>query len=125
VSCWRRTARQRGCSILRAIGHAQEERDRWVLKRAFGRMGDSVVIGALSPRASGRRAEWRPLRAPGDFCVQERFVVRPLHFEAGPLYPAIGAFLVNGRFAGYYSRAAPEPLITHEAYHVPTLVQGA
>jgi glutathionylspermidine synthase len=107
------------------IGVLQEERDRWVLKRAFGRMGDSVVIGALSTGTAWAAALAEARRAPADFCIQERFVVRPLCFEAGPLYPAIGAFLVNGRFAGYYSRAAPEPLITHEAYHVPTLVHGA
>jgi hypothetical protein len=41
------------------------------------------------------------------------------------MYPAVGAFVVNGRFAGYYSRVAPRPLITHEAYHVATLVRSA
>jgi hypothetical protein len=51
--------------------------------------------------------------------------VRPVGFEAGPMYPAIGAYVVNGRFAGYYSRVAPRPLTTHEAYHVGTLVQAA
>jgi glutathionylspermidine synthase len=108
-----------------SVGELRAERERWVLKRAFGRMGDAVVIGALSAESVWEAALNEAARAPGDFCVQERFVVRPLHFEAGSLYPAIGAFLVNGRFAGYYSRVAPEPLITHEAYHVPTLVQGA
>jgi glutathionylspermidine synthase len=103
----------------------REERERWVLKRAFGRMGDSVVIGALSTPAEWQAAIEEARRAPADFCVQERFAATPLQFEAGPLFPAIGAFLVNGRFAGYYSRAAPRPLITHEALHVPTVVQGA
>jgi glutathionylspermidine synthase len=102
-----------------------DERERWVLKRAFGRMGDSVVIGGLCTDREWRESVTEAVRTPSEFCVQERFSVRPLPFRVGPLYPAVGAFLVNGRFAGYYSRAASRPLITHEAYHVATVVQGA
>jgi glutathionylspermidine synthase len=108
-----------------SLAAARDERERWVLKRAFGRMGDSVVIGALVTEAVWQSAVEEAARAPVEFCLQERFAVRPVEFEAGPLYPAVGAFVVNGRFAGYYSRAAREPLITHEAYHVATLVEGA
>jgi glutathionylspermidine synthase len=108
-----------------AAARLLDERERWVLKRAFGRMGDSVVIGALVPPAEWERAIAQALRTPPDFCAQERFVATPLRFEAGPLFPAIGAFLVNGRFAGYYSRAAARPLTTHEAAHVATLVRTA
>jgi glutathionylspermidine synthase len=102
----------------------RDERERWVIKRAFGRMGDSVVIGDLCTEQQWSAALAEAACTPGEFCVQERFAVRPLAFAEGPLYPAVGAFLVNGRFAGYYSRAAPRPLITHEAYHVATLVQA-
>jgi glutathionylspermidine synthase len=102
----------------------RDERERWVIKRAFGRMGDSVVIGALCGEAEWERAIAEARSAPGEFCIQERFAARPVAFRAGPLYPAVGAFLVNGRFAGYYSRAAARPLTTHEAYHVATLVEA-
>jgi hypothetical protein len=100
-----------------------EEQPRWVLKEAFGRMGDSVVIGALVDPAAWRRALDEAAKRPADFLLQARFEVAPLEFDAGPMYPALGAFLVNGRFAGYYSRADPRPLLTHEAYHVATLVE--
>jgi glutathionylspermidine synthase len=102
-----------------------DERERWVLKRAFGRMGDSVVIGALCTEKEWTDAIAEAAGAPGEFCMQERFAVRSFPFRAGSLYPAVGAFVVNGRFAGYYSRAAARPLTTHEAYHVATLVQSA
>jgi hypothetical protein len=100
------------------------EQPRWVLKEAFGRMGDSVVIGALVKADDWLRALDEAAQRPGDFLMQERFEVAPLAFREGPLYPALGAFVVNGRFAGYYSRAAAQPLITHEAYHVATLVEN-
>jgi glutathionylspermidine synthase len=103
----------------------RDERERWVIKCAFGRMGDGVVIGALVTPKEWDVAIAEAMRAPAEFCVQERFVATPLQFRAGPMYPAIGAFIVNGRFAGYYSRAAPRPLTTHEAAHVATLVRSA
>jgi glutathionylspermidine synthase len=103
----------------------RDERERWVLKRAFGRMGDSVVIGALCTEPEWASAIALACSAPGEFCMQERFAVRTLPFRIGPLYPAVGAFVVNGRFAGYYSRAAARPLLTHEAYHVATLVEAS
>jgi hypothetical protein len=103
----------------------RDEKDRWVLKRSFGRMGDSVILGSLCSAADWEGTIREALDAPGEFCAQECFRVRPVPFACGPLYPAVGAYLVNGRFAGYYSRAAARPLITHEAFHVATLVQAA
>jgi glutathionylspermidine synthase len=108
-----------------AVPALRAERERWVLKRAFGRMADGVTIGALVTDKEWDAALAAAVRAPAGHCVQEFFRVRPLDSAAGPLYPAVGAFVVNGRFAGYYSRAAARPLITHEALHVATLVQDA
>lgn len=107
------------------VEELRDHRERWVLKRSFGRMGDSVVLGSLVSEKEWEDTVKEALLAPRDFCAQECFSVRPVEFAAGPMYPAVGAYLVNGRFAGYYSRAAPRPLITHEAYHVATLVQAA
>jgi len=103
----------------------RDEPESWVLKQAFGRMGDSVVMGNLVPPKEWEATLAEALRKPADWLAQERFDVVPVDFEGGPLYPALGAYVVNGRFAGYYSRAAPKPLITHEAYHVATLVRAA
>ncbi len=107
------------------VPRLREERDGWVLKRAFGRMGDAVVMGNLVTEREWEAALTEALRSPRGWCAQERFTVRPLAFAGGPLFPALGAFVVNGRFAGYYSRAAARPFLTHEAFHVPTVVQAA
>ena len=103
----------------------REERDRWVLKRAFGRMGDAVVLGSLVSPAEWDRSLADAAREPDSYGVQERFHVAPVAFRSGPQYPSLGAYLVNGRFAGYYSRVASRPFITHEAPHVATLVRTA
>jgi glutathionylspermidine synthase len=107
------------------VPRLREEREQWVLKRAFGRMGDAVLMGNLTPEREWERGLEEAARTPWRWCAQERFQVRPLDFAQGPLFPALGAFVVNGRFAGYYSRAAPRPFLTHEAFHVATVVQAA
>lgn len=101
----------------------QNDPKNWVVKHAFGRMGDSVSMGCLEPEAAWNHALEEASRHPGDFLLQRCFRNISMEFADGPLYPAIGAFLVNGRFAGYYSRAATAPFLTHEAYHVTTLVE--
>lgn len=101
------------------------DRAPWVLKRAFGRMGDSVVVGRLVTPSAWREAVTEASRRPADWLVQACFDHAPTPFADGPRFAALGVYLVNGRFAGYYSRAAPSPLLTHEALHVATVVEDA
>ena len=56
----------------------REERERWVLKHAFGRMGDAVVLGSLVSAADWDRALQGAARDPHAYCIQERFSVRPV-----------------------------------------------
>jgi glutathionylspermidine synthase len=101
------------------------ERSRWVIKHAFGRMGDNVVMGNLVSDKDWHEAMAEASRQPQSYLMQERFEVAPLNENGRTLYPGIGVYLVNHRFAGYYSRAATQPFINHEAYHVATLVEAA
>lgn len=105
-----------------SLAQLREEPDRWVLKQAFGRMGDSVVIGSLASPQVWADTLLEIQQDPAGWLVQRRFGHVPMEFPSGPLYPAVGVYLVNGAFAGYYSRAAPRPLLTHEAFHVVTAV---
>ena len=109
----------------RQHGRYRDERGRWVLKRAFGRMGDAVTIGALTPAPEWDRALAFADQHPHEHCIQERFQVAAVPFEQGPMYPTVGAYVVDGRFAGYYSRVSPQPFITGEAYHVATVVEDS
>lgn len=107
------------------LGAYRSDRDRWVLKAAFGRMGDAVLVGALSEDKEWTDAITHASRTPARFAVQQRFEVMPMEFDGRRLFPTVGAYVVNGRFAGYYSRAAYVPMITHEAFHVATVVADA
>jgi glutathionylspermidine synthase len=98
------------------------EPERWVLKRVFGRMGDAVVMGSLVSSKVWEDTLREAAQHPREWCVQECFTVSRLAFNAGEMYPTLGAYVVQGRFAGYYSRVAPRPFLTHEALHVATVL---
>jgi glutathionylspermidine synthase len=90
------------------------DRERLVVKRGFGRVGEQVLMGtAHSPEEWREALEW-PISEPGEWIVQDRFEVVP---QQG-LYPCFGAYAVGGRFAGLYTRAAREPFITYDAFTV-------
>lgn len=99
-----------------------ENRAGWVCKQHFGRMGDTVVMGKLSTAEQWQRTLQELQKKPQDWVMQRCFEVAPVEFSSGPLYPAVGAYLINGRFVGYYSRVAAEPFLTHQAVYVPTVI---
>jgi len=107
------------------VGDQISDRERWVLKHAFGRMGDAVVMGNLAADKVWNDTVIAARKAPSEWLLQERFDVAPLQDGGHPFFPSLGVYLVNQRFAGYYSRAAYKPFINHEAYHVATVVETA
>ncbi|CAN5510070.1 hypothetical protein BH09MYX1_BH09MYX1_54200 [soil metagenome] len=103
------------------------DRARWVLKRAFGRVGDEVLVGALSSDE-----DWgalvtdvtRDLRA-GASWVAQRFVDQaPLETPWGPRYVTLGAYVLDGTFRGYFARITPDSHASHDALVVPVFVEG-
>lgn len=99
------------------------ERTRWVLKGAFGRMGNTVHVGGLTPQVTWAGLVDEALATHDLVAVQERFLSHPLWFGGGLGHATVGVYLVQGRFAGYYSRIDRNPLIAYDSWHVPTLVQ--
>lgn len=103
---------------------ALAEPHRWVLKPAFGRMGEGVVLGGDRPADEWRKALDGALRRPLPSVLQERFHPLPLEIAPGATAtPCIGAYVVEGRFAGYYSRIARGSVVRHDASNVLTLLE--
>lgn len=99
------------------------EREPWVLKKAFGRMGDSVLIGRSCKPIDWQRTLDDAARHPGEYLLQQAFQPNALPSSSGPpQHPALGIYLINGRFAGCYSRTDEIGFTTHEAYYVVTAV---
>lgn len=102
------------------------EREPWVLKKVFGRMGDSVLIGRRCTPTDWQRGLDDAARRPNEYLLQRAFHPNALASTTGTAqYPALGIYLLNGRFGGCYSRADPIGFTTHEAHYVVTAVEDS
>lgn len=101
------------------------DREGWVLKKQFGRMGDTVTLGRLCTPEIWEKAVAEAAKSPEAWLAQNAFVPIPVFNGVRRLFPALGVYLIHGVFAGYYSRADELGLTTHEAYYVVTAVETA
>ncbi len=101
------------------------ERERWVVKRALGRVGDEVFVGPLF-----EQADWAALMpqvvqraSSGESWIAQRFVRQtPVSTPWGARYLTLGAYVQDGHFTGYFTRATPESHVSHDALCLPVLV---
>jgi glutathionylspermidine synthase len=104
------------------------EQGGWVLKRAYGRVGDEVFVGSLvaqEPWIETLDAAIA-MRDDGDSWVVQRFVPqRPVATPWGARFVTLGAYVLNGRFAGYFARVTPESHVSHGALCIPVFVEAA
>ena len=104
------------------------EQGAWVVKRAYGRVGDEVFVGATLSQE-----DWIPIVdaassmcAAGDSWIAQRFVPQqPLPTPWGDRYVTLGAYVLDGRFAGYFARVTPETHVSHGALCVPVFAGDA
>jgi glutathionylspermidine synthase len=102
----------------------RENRTSWVIKRSLGRVGDQVFVGALH-----EPAEWLAILAAlrmsaGESWVAQKFVPqKPVPTPWGDRFVTLGAYLLDGVFAGYFARLSPESHVSHEAMVVPVFVE--
>jgi hypothetical protein len=114
----------------RAVAAPEWARGGWVLKPAFGNTGDDVALlvgKQCCPRDARRwrRAVWSAWLRPGRWVAQRRFEALPLPTPAGPMYPCLGVYTIDGAAAGVYGRIAARPLIDYAAQDVAVLLRGA
>ena len=92
-------------------------REQWVLKKIFGRMATPLSLGAPARRLSGKNPR-RSRQDPGG--VRCNTPLCRCRFRRHLAVPALGVYLVDGAFAGYYSCADELGFTTNEACHVVT-----
>jgi glutathionylspermidine synthase len=98
------------------------DRGRWVLKKAYGRVGDEVFVGPLIANDVWPRLVDGVLAlvAGGESWIAQRFVRQsPIDTPWGPCYVTLGAYVLDGRFVGYFARVTPESHVSHDALCVP------
>jgi len=105
----------------------RRERAAWVVKRAMGRVGDEVFVGELL-----RDDAWvavvddaRALAAKGEAWIVQRFVrQRSIPTPWGDRLVTLGAYVLDGRFAGYFARVTAQSHVSHDALCVPVFTLG-
>ncbi len=100
---------------LEELGRYRRERDRLVVKRQFGRVGEEVLMGCFC--TDEEWADWLgwPASEPEEWIVQERFEDLPVEAGGERLHGCFGPYVVSGRFAGFYTRLARDGFITYDA----------
>lgn len=105
------------------ISAYSEDKDRWVLKPIFGRMGYDIAVGKLLSVEQWEKSLSQASKKPEQYCVQECFDIAPVRFSFANSYLCVGVFVINGRFSGYFTRASLTPLTTYEAMDVATVIE--
>lgn len=101
----------------------RSELEEWVFKPALGRVGDGVVVHGVTASATWRKHVRQARWWPRHWAAQRRFDMVPLAGAQGPIFPAIGVFVVADEVAGVYGRIASQPVINHLAQDVAVLVE--
>jgi glutathionylspermidine synthase len=96
--------------------------DGWLLKPAFGRVGEDIAWRGGSAVKEWRRIARSAWLWPRSWVAQRRFDSRGLGTDAGPRNLCIGVFTVDGRACGFYGRLAGGAIVDKHAQDVPVLV---
>jgi glutathionylspermidine synthase len=95
----------------------------WIVKPVFGRVGESIAIGGVTPKSEMEKAWKQARRHPEDWIIQRRFEIDPVVTdENARWYPCVGIYTVNGRAAGVYGRMSNQPVINAAAPDVAVLI---
>jgi len=89
----------------------------WIYKPAFGRVGEGInVPGAVSPEENTQITK-TAITNSSQWIKQKLFQSLPIDGH----HLAIGAFVVNGKFAGCFARASSTPIMNFTAKELPVL----
>ena len=99
-------------------------RDDYVLKPAFGRVGEDIGIPGITNEHAYREIVHAARAHPQRWVAQRRFETVPIDTDDGPVYPCIGVFTVNGKMGGVYGRVAFSQLVDENALDVAVLVRS-
>lgn len=99
--------------------------DAWVLKPAFGRVGEGVAVAGVTrpvDLAAARSGAWW---WPRQWVAQARFASRAVPTPEGPMHLCVGVYTLDGRAIGAYARASARALIDGSAREVAVLTEEA
>ncbi|MCL2828534.1 MAG: glutathionylspermidine synthase family protein [Oscillospiraceae bacterium] len=113
VSTWREM-------LPETVDIAQARQDQgFILKPAFGRTGEGINIPGTVSEEENREIISAAHKSPDQWVAQKRFQSKLFY----NMHLCIGAFVINGQFAGFYGRVSDRLKIDADASDVPVLVR--
>ena len=96
--------------------------ERWLVKPAFGRVGEGLAWRGGVTAKAWRMARWNVRLNPRGWVAQQRFASRPLALNGTQRHLCIGVFTVDGKAAGFYGRLSTTTTIDKHAQDVAILI---
>ena len=113
IPFWRRFLPETAC--ITALPQTED----WILKPAFGRVGEGINIPGTISAAENQNIKMAASKHPLQWAAQKLFQSLPID----GLHITLGVFVVDGQFGGVYGRASDRPKIDTEASEIPVLVK--
>ena len=92
----------------------------WVLKPAFGRVGEGINIPGTVSKLEDEAIRNAAKNDPSQWVLQEMFESAPID----DMHVAVGVFVMDGEYAGMFSRISSAPRIDEDASEIPVLVKS-
>jgi hypothetical protein len=96
--------------------------DAWVLKPAWGRVGEGVCVRGSTSARKWRAATLQARVSPRHWILQRQFRSLAVGQERGHVHACLGVFVIDGRCAGVYARVADGALIDGRAQDAAVLI---
>lgn len=104
--------------------HALRDREHFVIKEDFGRVGAEVYMGAEWDAQDWGRLVAACLRSRRRHTVQRRFEPRGIAIDGVPHRLCLGVYLLDGEPVGYYGRLAAGLRVAYDALNCAVLVDS-
>lgn len=96
--------------------------EQWVLKPAWGRVGEGVCVRGSTSARKWRVATLQARFSPRHWILQRQFQSLAVKHEQGLVHPCLGVFVIDGRAAGVYARVSSDALIDGRAQDAAVLI---
>ena len=102
------------------------DRDDFIFKPVYGRVGENISIKEACIDDEYKKIIKDVKLHKRKYLAQKRFNSMPLLSDEGQQYHVcIGAYCVEGMFAGFYARAGEKPRIDSSAADIPVLIDDS
>jgi len=113
VLTWKRLLPETKCASALRNDHG------WILKPAFGRVGEGINIPGTTSDEEEQAIRQAASDDPSQWVAQKMFESVPVD----GLHLSFGVFVIDGQFAGFFSRGNSKPRMDSDASEMPILVR--